>query len=202
MKSRFLLTACVTMLLTWMSSWAQAEQTPHELVETVTASVLQVVRDNQDGLDESPQEFYAAVNDVLSPVIAFDYIARSVMGRYAKQATADQRQRFSQVFQLDLISTYAKGMAAFGDERIEVLPPAQDIEGQKRVSVIQKVYTENGENTVSYTMGFSKKTSEWKLLNVVINGVNLGATFRSQFAQAMQKAGDLDVVIKEWSAQS
>ncbi|MEL7399164.1 MAG: ABC transporter substrate-binding protein, partial [Pseudomonadota bacterium] len=112
------------------------------------------------------------------------------------------RQRFSQVFQSDLISTYAKGMAAFGDERIEVLPPTQDIEGQKRVNVIQKVYTENGENTVSYTMGFSKKTSEWKLLNVVINGVNLGATFRSQFAQAMQKAGDLDVVIKEWSAQS
>lgn len=202
MKSRFLLTACVTMLFAWMSSWAQAEQTPHELVESVTADVLQVVRDNQEVLDQSPKEFYAAVNDVLSPVIAFDYIARSVMGRYAKQATADQRQRFSQVFQSDLISTYAKGMAAFGDERIEVLPPTQDIEGQKRVNVIQKVYTENGENTVSYTMGFSKKTSEWKLLNVVINGVNLGATFRSQFAQAMQKAGDLDVVIKEWSAQS
>ncbi len=202
MKSRFLLTTCVTMLFAWMSSWAQAEQTPHELVESVTADVLQVVRDNQEVLDQSPKEFYAAVNDVLSPVIAFDYIARSVMGRYAKQATADQRQRFSQVFQSDLISTYAKGMAAFGDERIEVLPPTQDIEGQKRVNVIQKVYTENGENTVSYTMGFSKKTSEWKLLNVVINGVNLGATFRSQFAQAMQKAGDLDVVIKEWSAQS
>lgn len=202
MKSRFLLTTCVTMLFAWMSSWAQAEQTPHELVESVTADVLQVVRDKQEVLDQSPKEFYAAVNDVLSPVIAFDYIARSVMGRYAKQATADQRQRFSQVFQSDLISTYAKGMAAFGDERIEVLPPTQDIEGQKRVNVIQKVYTENGENTVSYTMGFSKKTSEWKLLNVVINGVNLGATFRSQFAQAMQKAGDLDVVIKEWSAQS
>lgn len=202
MKSRFLLTTCVTMLFAWMSSWAQAEQTPHELVESVTADVLQVVRDKQEVLDQSPKEFYAAVNDVLSPVIAFDYIARSVMGRYAEQATADQRQRFSQVFQSDLISTYAKGMAAFGDERIEVLPPTQDIEGQKRVNVIQKVYTENGENTVSYTMGFSKKTSEWKLLNVVINGVNLGATFRSQFAQAMQKAGDLDVVIKEWSAQS
>ena len=202
MRSRFLLTTCVAMLFAWMASWAQAEQTPHELVESVTADVLQVVRDNQETLDDRPQEFYAAVNDVLSPVIAFDYIARSVMGRYAKQATVDQRQRFSQVFQSDLISTYAKGMAAFGDERIEVLPPEKDIEGEKRVSVIQKVYTETGENTVSYTMGFSKKTSEWKLLNVVINGVNLGATFRSQFAQAMQKAGDLDVVIEEWSAQS
>lgn len=201
MKSRFLLTTCIAMLFTWMASWAQAEQTPHEVVEAVTADVLQVVREKQEVLAQSPEEFYDAVNSVLSPVIAFDFIARSVMGRYAEQATADQRQRFSQVFQTDLISTYAKGMVAFGDERIEVLPPEKDISGQKRVSVIQKVYTENNENIVAYTMGFSKKTSEWKLLNVVINGVNLGATFRSQFAQAMQKAGDLDVVIDQWSAQ-
>jgi phospholipid transport system substrate-binding protein len=181
---------------------AQAEQTPHQLVEDVTAGVLQVVKDKKDLLDEQPEEFYQAVSDVLSPVIAFDYIARGVMGRYAKQATAEQRQRFSQAFQSDLINTYAKGMVAFGEERIEVLPPEGDIVGQKRVSVIQKVYTAEGENVVAYTMGKSKKTNEWKLLNVVINGVNLGQTFRSQFAQAMQEAGDLEQVISDWSAQS
>lgn len=180
----------------------QAEQTPHQLVEDVTAGVLQVVQEKKDLLDEQPEEFYQAVSDVLSPVIAFDYIARGVMGRYAKQATAEQRQRFSQAFQSDLINTYAKGMVAFGEERIEVLPPEGDIAGQKRVSVIQKVYTAEGENVVAYTMGKSKKTNEWKLLNVVINGVNLGQTFRSQFSQAMQEAGDLEQVISNWSAQS
>ncbi|WP_423897395.1 MlaC/ttg2D family ABC transporter substrate-binding protein [Candidatus Pelagadaptatus aseana] len=192
----------VVVLSLLVSVAARAEQTPHQVVEGVTADVLQVVQDKKALPDEQPEVFYQAVSEVLSPVIAFDYIARGVMGRYAKQATPEQRQRFTEAFQSDLINTYAKGMAAFGEERIEVLPPEGDIAGQKRVSVVQKVYTADGENIVSYTMGKSKKTNEWKLLNVVINGVNLGQTFRSQFAQAMQEAGDLEQVITDWSAQS
>ena len=41
-----------------------------------------------------------------------------------------------------------------------------------------------------------------KLVNVVLNGINLGITFRTQFYQAMKKSdGDLDLVIAEWSAE-
>lgn len=202
MGSRIWLKVGIGLLFGWLAIGAQAEQAPHELVESVTADVLKVVRDKKELLNEAPEDYYGAVNDVLSPVIAFEFIAKGVMGKYAKEATQEQVERFSNVFQSDLISTYAKGMSAFGEERIEVLPPKQDISGRKSVSVIQKVYTENGENTVKYSMRYRKKTSEWKLVNVTINGVNLGVTFRSQFAQAMKKTGDLDAVIDEWAAQS
>ena len=49
-------------------------------------------------------------------------------------------------------------------------------------------------------MGKSRKDNQWKLLNVIINGVNLGNTFRSQFDQAMKKEANLDRVIDNWAS--
>jgi len=196
----------------WLGAWivalsfsvsvAAQTQGPQEVVELMTADILVVVKEQRYLLDENPEDFYRAVSEVLSPIVAFNYIAKGVMGKYAKQATSAQRQRFSDVFQMNLISTYAKGMAVYGDQEVIVEPLDGEIGARRKVSIIQKVRGEDGENTVSYTMGKSKGSGEWKLLNVIINGINLGNTFRSQFAQAMKKKGDLDTVIDSWSSSS
>jgi len=196
----------------WLAAWivalsfsvsvAAQTQGPQEVVELMTADILVVVKEQRYLLDENPGDFYQAVSEVLSPIVAFNYIAKGVMGKYAKQATPAQRQRFSDVFQMNLISTYAKGMAVYGDQEVIVEPLDGEIGARRKVSIIQKVRGEDGENTVSYTMGKSKGSGEWKLLNVIINGINLGNTFRSQFAQAMKKKGDLDTVIDSWSSSS
>ena len=173
---------------------------PHDVVKRVTTIIVDIIDDKAHLLETEPQDFYDAVSEVLSPVVAFDYIAKGVMGRYAKEATPEQRARFAQVFQSNLITTYAKGMALYGSQEVVVVPPVGEIGSRRRVGVIQKVTTDGAVHSVQYTMGKSKQTGDWMLLNVVINGVNLGETFRSQFAQAMKKSGDIEEVISSWSA--
>ena len=177
---------------------AEVVETPYQVVQRVTDEVLKVVRSQGEQMEADPQAFNSAVNQVLEPVVAFDYIARGVMGNYAKEATPEQRQRFSEIFQADLVSTYARGLAIYSSRPISVDPAAAADKDQRRVSVIQRVKTEAGEHVLAYTMGLDRGDNRWKLLNVVINGVNLGNTFRSQFAQSMQKNGDLDAVIRDW----
>ena len=42
----------------------------------------------------------------------------------------------------------------------------------------------------------------WLVENVIVNGLNLGSTFRTQFEQsAQQYGGDLDQVIANWSSE-
>ncbi len=199
----------IRLMLVWvallgMSVQAAASQfeagTPHALVEQVTEDVLQLVGDNKALLEDNPQAFYAAIGEVLNPVVAFDYIANGVMGTYARQASPGQRARFSEKFQTNLINTYAKGMAVYGQQKVVVVPPDSPVGDQRKVGVTQKVQAEDGEHTVVYTLGKSQADNQWKLLNVTINGINLGKTFRSQFDQAMKKSGDLDEVINSWSA--
>ena len=46
---------------------------------------------------------------------------------------------------------------------------------------------------------YLNKQGEWKLINIVINGVNLGLTFRNQFYSLMEKEeNNLDLVIENW----
>lgn len=179
----------------------ESNRTAHEVVQGVTDQMLSVINESETLLSESPQKFYSEVERVLEPVVDFKFIARGVMGNYAKKAAPEQRDRFADSFKQGLVKTYAKGMAGFGDKQIVVLPPKGDISGQRRVSVTQEVHGDDGVNRVSYTM-MKKKTGEWKLVNVVLNGVNLGKTFRSQFAQAMKKEGDLNSVIDNWSLEN
>ena len=52
----------------------------------------------------------------------------------------------------------------------------------------------------SYTL--EKINDEWKVRNVIINGINIGKLFRDQFADAMQRNGnDLDKTIDGWAGE-
>ena len=185
----------------FLSAWApavSAAQNPYNVIEGVSQSLLGVIRSNSQYLNSDPQRYYNAVDSVLAPVVDFDFIARGVMGRYAKQASAAQQSRFASTFRRDLVSTFARGVATFGDMDVRVVNPGSNPSGN-RVNVLQEVRSKEGITKVSYTL-VRNRAGQWKLINVILNGVNLGKTFRSQFAQAMQTHGDIDKVIANWSA--
>jgi phospholipid transport system substrate-binding protein len=177
---------------------ANADQNPYVMIEGVSQKLLSVIRSNAQYANSDPQRYYSAIEGVLTPVVDFDFIARGVMGRYAKQATASQRSRFSSAFRRDLVATFARGVANFGDLDVKVVNPGTLPSGN-RVNVLQEVRSKEGITKVSYTL-VRNRAGEWKLINVILNGVNLGKTFRSQFSQSMQSYGDIDKVISNWSA--
>ncbi len=189
-------------------AWADAapvskeEKTAHAVVEQVTVELTTVVKNERDLLDTDPETYFSRVKSVLEPVVDFGFIARNVMGPYWEDASESQRQRFVKTFKDGLVETYAKGMANYIDLDISILPPSEDVAGKRRVGVVQEITGPDGTNRVSYTMAMNRD-GEWKLINMVLNGVNLGKTFRNQFAQAAkQNDGDLDAVISNWSAES
>ncbi|WP_413663039.1 phospholipid-binding protein MlaC [Microbulbifer sp. CNSA002] len=177
---------------------ANAAQNPYVMIKGVSDELLGVIRTNAQYANSDPQRYYSAVEGVLTPVVDFDFIARGVMGRYAKQATADQRSRFTDAFRRDLVATFARGVANFGDLDVKVVNPGTTPQGN-RVNVLQEVRSKEGITKVSYTL-VRNRAGQWKLINVILNGVNLGKTFRSQFSQSMQTYGDIDKVISNWSA--
>ena len=193
---RWLVTA---LLLTCWMPFASAAQNPYSMIEGVSNDLLGVIRANGQYLNSNPQRYYTAVDRVLEPVVDFNFIARGVMGRYAKQATPEQRARFTSAFRRDLVATFARGVATFGNLDVKVVNPGSTPSGN-RVNVLQEVRSSEGLTKVSYTL-VRNRSGQWKLINVILNGVNLGKTFRGQFSQAMQaNGGDLDKVIANWSA--
>lgn len=176
---------------------------PHQLVSDVTDELLRIVSGGEKAIKSNPDKFFNDVQNVMEVVVDFNYIAKNVMGaKYWRSATAEQKTRFVEVFTSGLVQTYAKGMVNFADLDIAVQPPNELTGDKRKISVIQTIKGPEGINRVAYTMG-RKKTGEWKLINVVIDGINLGETLRSQFSQSVaEHNGDLNATIDAWRLES
>lgn len=183
----------------WAADVEVPKLTPHQVVESVTDQLIEAISVHRDTFAENPEPFFEALDGLLGEVIDFSWIAYRVMGSYGKQATAEQRTRFASAFRCELIETYGRGLVAYGDQSIVVLPPTDDINGQRRVTVTQEIRGDDGVFPLAYSMGLNKD-GRWKVTNVVINGINLGKTFRNQFLQRAQKFdGNIDQIIDNWS---
>ena len=120
------------------------------------------------------------------------------MGKYYKEANELQRKRFSNAFESSLLSTYAKTLVEFQDERIVVIPPKNQSKRQDRAKVNIEIITATKKYLGIYSM-YLDKNSQWKIVNIYIAGIDLGRTFRNQFDSLMVKNSlDYDRVIVEW----
>ncbi|MFO1369741.1 MAG: ABC transporter substrate-binding protein [Marinagarivorans sp.] len=186
---------------------------PYQLVQQTSQAVLDYVRQVSAEYEKDPSRYNAQVLAIMDPVVDFDYFSRSVMGTYAsdarynslktdaeKQAFKANVQRFSDMFKQGLVDTYAKYLFKFTGDKIETLPARKgDDTNSGQVAVMQNIKTGNNKPfVVQYSMR-KNKAGEWKLQNVIVEGINLGQTYRTQFAQAADKYhGDLTAVINNW----
>jgi phospholipid transport system substrate-binding protein len=179
---------------------AVAAQSAHELVQDTTTRLLADLAANKEKYKQSPNEFYNALNGIVGPVVDADGISRSIMTvKYSRKATPEQMQRFQENFKRSLMQFYGNALLEYNNQGITV-SPAKDESGT-RTSVDMQVKGSSGSiYPVSYTL--EKINGEWKVRNVIINGINIGKLFRDQFQDSMQRNGnDLDKVINNWAGE-
>lgn len=199
----FCMHTTVLMVAALMMCQVQAATTPHEAVQTTIDAMIGRIKQEQPYYKTEPERMTKAVDEILSPIVDIESIARGVMAKYYKQATPDQQKKFTAVFKQSLMQTYAKGIANYDNNKIEVLPlRANEKLDPEGTSVRMKIYLKDKSAVdVTYTM-FKNSDGNWKLKNVIINGINLGLTFRNQFGESMQvNHGDIDKVIAGWSSE-
>ena len=211
------LNAAVMTLCCLLASLAIAADTrdPHQVVQETTERVIQVINEGKGYYDKDPERFNAKVEAVMDQVVDFDSFARGVMGSYAsaqryqalktdeeKAAFRDQVKRFTEKFKRGLIETYAKRLLKFNGQRIETLPPRAGQDSGDTVSVVQNIYgCADKPYVVQYTMR-KDRDGGWRVRNVMIEGINLGQTYRNQFASAAeQNRGDINKVIDTWHVE-
>ena len=169
-----------------------------EYVKKIHEDIVLVVRAKQDIYEENPEEFIKAISFALQPLVDFKRISRNVMGRYYKDANKEQIEKFNKVFKASLLETYSKTLAEFKDEEILVSSEVKKSPKGNKEKVSLQIVTSTKVYPAIYDM-YLNKQGQWKLINIVINGVNLGLTFRNQFYSLMEKEGNnLDVVIERW----
>jgi phospholipid transport system substrate-binding protein len=199
---------------------AQAEQPappiprddPEAMVREATTRLLDTARAARSYAKQDPERYYAAVEDVLAPVLDMRFFARSVMATWASQrlynsletdaektAFRERVDRFVGASRRVFLIKYADAVLNFEGERIDVtaLPTPKD--DPDHASVQQIIYdVDDRTYKVQYSLRRGKD-GDWLVGNVIVEGVNLGQIYRNQFAEAVEKnRGDVDYVVDHW----
>jgi phospholipid transport system substrate-binding protein len=177
------------------------EPAAHDMVRDTSDAVLSLISEGREYANDDPERFYREVEALLSPVVDFESFARSVMAVHYRDATPEQRQRFADTFKWGLVRTYALALTQFQDGEVVVVPPDRPPRNPKRQTVTMEIRTSAGEvYPVLYSVA-QERNGQWKIRNLIVNGVNMGLTYRSQFNSAAKDpkyGGDLDKVIDDW----
>jgi phospholipid transport system substrate-binding protein len=116
--------------------------------------------------------------------------------KYYVAASKSERLEFIEVFKNSLLDTYSETLAQWQDQKIVTLFPDEEIFANQ-VNVKQNLYTSSSVYPIKYTV--RRVGDEWKIINIVVNGVNLGLTFRNQFrALADSNNGNISKTISYW----
>ena len=179
-----------------------AESNPHQFIDSQAQAMVAVIRSNQDLYDENPKLFKDKINAIFEPMVDFRRVGASVMGKkYYLAASKKQRVEFINSFRNSLLDTYSSTLAQWGDQKIETIFP-EIYETKKTIDVQQNLITPSNIYPITYKVR-KGKNEEWLIINIVVNGVNLGLTFRNQFqALAKEHNENIDAIIKNWTSDA
>ena len=182
-----------------ISIFSWSDEDPYLFIDSNAQKMVQVLTENVD-LFESDRELYEnKIKEIFEPMIDFRRVAASVMGKkYYLMASKDERAVFVNIFKDSLLDTYAETLAQWGDSLISTEFPKSNLNKEiTSVEVRQTLDTGSSKYPISYKL--RKSNEGWKIVNIIINGVNLGLTFRNQFqALAVSHEEDIETTLKNW----
>jgi phospholipid transport system substrate-binding protein len=210
-----ILTMTAIMFLSWpvVSATPINKNDPQQMLKDTTDQILELALATKTQTPPNSEAYYQQVDALLSQVIDLEYFTRGVMATYAsarrykslgseaeKTAFRARIDKFGVVLKNSLIRTYADALLTFDGERIEwepAPPQEKDAEHQILTQIIHAA--SNKQYKVQYRL-VKKSSGEWLVQNVIVEGLNMGETYRNQFADAVEKnKGDVDYVVDNWA---
>lgn len=175
-------------------------------VYAVTPSAEDVIRDTADRvierltaqrteLEQHPEKIYSLINELVIPHFDFVSMSKWVLGKTNwKNANGNQQDQFVSEFRTLLVRTYAKALLEYSEQEINYLPVEND--PNTNIVMVKTEIQQPGAKSVpiNYTMHVSG--GSWKVIDVVVDGISLVATYRGSFATEIRENG-LDALIRQ-----
>jgi phospholipid transport system substrate-binding protein len=189
---RRLLFSLVCGLLIASGAIAQ-EQKPDELVKQITDEVMQAIQGDKQLAAGDKQKALKLAEDKILPYVDFEEATRLAVGRSWRQASAEQRKQLTSEFRRMLLRTYSNAISAYQGQQMKVLPLHMKA-GETDVAV-RNQYIRPGQKPVQVDYQMHKVGNAWKIYDIIVEGVSLVLTYRSEFENITRTSG-VDGLIK------
>lgn len=137
--------------------------------------------------DEVSQEkIEAELREILNEKFALKSIGRFALGRYWRVATPEQRTEYLELFEEMIMDIYSERFSNYSGEDFKI--KGSSINDETDTIVHTVVRLPNSEN-VTVDWRVRTKNGQTKIVDVIVEGVSMLITQRSDFASVIQRGG-------------
>jgi phospholipid transport system substrate-binding protein len=173
---------------------------PEELVKKVTADVLAAIKSDKQLAAGDRQKAMKLAEEKVLPHVDFEEATRLAVGRGWKEATPEQKKKLVTEFRNMLVRTYSNAISAYEGQTMKVMPVRMK-PGDTEVTVHNQFVRPGNPKPVLIDYSMRKTEKGWKIYDIVVEGVSLVLTYRSEF-DAVAKQEGIDGLIKRLSQKN
>lgn len=170
---------------------AEDLQPPQQVIQSVSTQLQKKLQDKV--FTKNFAQVTQFVNGVIYPHTDFDKIAPLVLGKHWKAATTDEQERFKHEFQTLIVRTYSRAFIEYNDWTLSFMP--LDMSNEATKVIVKTEVLQPGLQPVDVNYRMFLSNGEWKVYDILIEGVSLVTNYRSTFNDEIQTKGSLSVVI-------
>ncbi|HSQ00614.1 MAG TPA: ABC transporter substrate-binding protein [Candidatus Dormibacteraeota bacterium] len=159
-----------------------AAQSPSQVVDALANQVVTVLKNS--ALDA--QQKRTEIQHIAYGAIDFPTLSKLVLARNWPKFSPGQRGQFEQEFKEHLSMTYGRNVDNYKNEKVAIL--GERPEARNDVTVQTKILR-GGSDDVVVDYRLRENEGQWKIIDVIIEGVSLVSNFRSQFQDIVANGG-------------
>jgi phospholipid transport system substrate-binding protein len=170
---------------------AVAAGPPTEAVKSTINEVIGILQDESLKKPEKADERRQRLEKAVSGRFSYEEMAKRSLGAQWQTLNEQQRNEFVDAFKTFLSNSYADRITGYSGEQVQYLNERLE---QGYAEVRTKVTSNKSEIPLDYRL--LNKGGDWRVYDVVIDGVSLISNYRGQFSKIIKSSGYDELVDK------
>lgn len=162
---------------------------PTDSMKSTIDEVLRIVREKEFKQPEKLEERRQLLEKVVSARFDYTEMSKRALGAPWNQLTDQQKQEFVDLFRTLLTNSYADKIETYSGEGVQYLNERME---KEYAEVRTKVLTGKTEIPLDYRL--MNKAEDWRVYDVVVDGVSLVNNYRGQFTKILRASSYSDLV--------
>ena len=165
----------------FLSNYLYADKIPelHEYIDSNAQHFLTVIKEEGSKYDENPEEFKKILKNIWEPMVDIRVVSRLIRtSDIYSSATEKQKKLFEDRTKKLLLDTYVSTLLEF--DNYEIKTDEKSRINRKTYEVTVNFSSESDSFETILTV-YKNSEGQYRIINIIVNGINLGLIFRSQF---------------------
>ncbi len=169
----------------------------HDYIDSNAQYFLTVIKEEGSNYDENPEEFKERLKNIWEPMVDVKVVSRLILSsKIYASATESQKKLFEERTKKLLLDTYVSTLLEFDNYQIIT---DEDIKVNSKTFEVSVNFFSDSNSFVTKLTVYKNSFGQYRIVNIIVDGINLGLIFRNQFQDAyMDSNSNLDVAIESW----